>query len=90
MPFTGLLRVPVSRIAFALGDLRNEVMALLPEDIRETTVVTLCMDPIVYDRVVSELQYRHHGAKLQVDADYHGPGKAIRYAGMRLVMVPLR
>jgi hypothetical protein len=79
--------VAVSRIAFALGDLRAEIAGLLSEDLRTSPLVDVCMAPMVYDRVVSELQH-FHGGKLQKDARYRGPGTAVRYASMRLISVP--
>lgn len=79
--------MPVSRIAFALGDLRAEIASLLPEEARTSPLVDVCMTPTVYDRVVSELQH-YHGGKLQKDDRYRGPGSAVRYASMRLVSVP--
>jgi len=79
--------MPVSRIAFALGDLRAEIAGLLPDDVRTSPLVDVCMAPSVYDRVVSELQH-FHGAKLQKDAHYRGPGTVVRYASMRLISVP--
>lgn len=82
--------MPVSRISFALADLRNEVKALIPdEDEREAASVDICLAPPVYDLVVRELEYHHHGQKLQKDDRHRGPGRAVRYAGMRLVCVPL-
>lgn len=76
--------MPVSRIAFALGDLRTEIKALLPE--YEGSLADIGMPPPVFEKVVSELEH-HHGAKLQKDSEYRG--RAVRYAGMRLVMVPV-
>lgn len=82
-------RLPVSRLAFALGDLKTEIMALLPdEDARERALITILLDPPAFSLVVRELEYRHHGAKLQKDERFRGPGMAIRYAGMRLVCQP--
>lgn len=77
--------MPVSRIAFALGDLRSEIVKLLPEDVE--MVVDVHMDVPTFTAVVKELEH-HHGARLQRDDRWRGPGLAARYAGMRLIMEP--
>lgn len=78
--------MPASRIAFALGDLRSELAALIPEDQMIMPLADVHMPPLVYEKVVKELEY-HHGGKLQKDRMYRGT--AVRYAGMRLILEPL-
>ncbi len=82
--------MPASRITFALADLRNEILAMLPsEEMQAAASISIVLDQPVYDIVLRELEYRHHGASMPVDAKYRGPGKAVRFAGMRVVCIPL-
>jgi hypothetical protein len=77
--------VAVSRIAFALGDLRSELTDLIPEELHDPPLAEVCMAVPIYEAVVRELEY-HHGAKLQKEPGYRGT--AVRYAGLRLIMTP--
>jgi hypothetical protein len=78
----------ISRIAFALSDAMNEIKALdTTAGDRPDFRVDIHMDYVTYNRVIDALQH-HFGAQLQKDAHYRGVGRAVRFAGMRLIMVP--
>ncbi len=78
----------ISRIAFALSDAISEIKDLdNTAGDRTDFRVDICMDHVTYDRVVDALQH-HFGAQLQKDAHYRGMGRAVKFAGMRLIMVP--
>lgn len=81
-----------SRIAFALADLRAEIQNLIADPAaREAATLDICMAPPIFELVEREIADRHNGAKLPEDRKYRGPGtRAIRYAGVRLVMMPVR
>ena len=81
-----------SRIAFALADLREEIYKLVPEERwPDGPLVDIVMSPMVFEKVEAEIRDRHNGVHLPSDATYRGPGtRAFRYAGVRLVMMPMR
>lgn len=74
----------VSRIAFALYDLAQEVKRLVPGTEAQ---ISIAMDHVTADAVVRELEH-HHGAAIQKDREHRGLGQAWRYSGMRLVSLP--
>lgn len=75
----------VSRIAFALYDLAQEIKSVAPHYDRPDFLIEVRMDHQTATAVERELLH-HHGAEIQRDKDYRDPlNKAWKYAGMRLV-----
>jgi len=78
----------ISRIAFALSDAISEIKSLdTTAGDRPDFRIDISMGIKTFDRVVDEIQH-HFGAQLQKDAQYRGMGRAVKFAGMRLIMVP--
>ena len=75
--------MPASRIAFAIGDLMDEIRRLMPQDAE--IVAELRLDPNAYKRVTAELAH-HFGKELTrtpiVQAG--GGGEFVKIGGLRI------